>query len=119
MKKIFTISIYSENTIGTLNRVTTCFIRKHVNIESITGSESEITGIYRFTITVNEELTTVQKLIKHIEKQIEVFRAFYHEEEGITHIQVALFKIKKEFYETDSFSALEQTYNAKCLKKKR
>ena len=51
--KSFTISVYTENNIGLLNRISAIFQRRHINIESLTTSQSEIDGVNRFVIVVN------------------------------------------------------------------
>lgn len=93
MKEQFTISIFTENKVGLLHRVTIIFTRRHINIESITASESEVKGIYRYTIVVFESRESVEKLVKQIEKQVDVFRAFYHTTDEIIHQEIALYKI--------------------------
>lgn len=93
MKEQFTISIFTENKVGLLHRVTIIFTRRHINIESITASESEVKGIYRYTIVVFETREGVEKLVKQIEKQVDVFRAFYHTTDEIIHQEIALYKI--------------------------
>ena len=64
MKNQFTISVFTENQIGLLNRVSIIFTRRHINIESITASESEVKGIHRYTIVISEELGLVKKVVK-------------------------------------------------------
>jgi len=93
MKKQFTISIYTENLIGLLHRVTVIFTRRHINIESITASESEVSGIHRYTVVVTEDEQKVKNVIKQIEKQIDVFKAFYHPNENIVYQEMALYKM--------------------------
>ena len=41
-KNQYTISIYSENNVGLLNRVSAIFLKRHVNIMSFATSQSEI-----------------------------------------------------------------------------
>lgn len=93
MKQQFTISIYTENKVGLLHRVTIIFTRRHINIESINASESEVRGIYRYTIVVFETRENVEKVVKQIEKQVDVFTAFYHTTEEIIHQEIALYKL--------------------------
>jgi len=93
MKEQFTISIFTENRVGLLHRVTIIFTRRHINIESITASESEVKGIYRYTIVVLETRENVEKVVKQIEKQVDVFRAFYHTTDEIIHQEIALYKL--------------------------
>ena len=50
--KTLTISIYTENNIGLLNRISAIFQRRHINIESLTTSQSEIENVNRFVIVV-------------------------------------------------------------------
>ncbi len=63
IKKEFTITAYSENHIGLLNRITIIFTRRHVNIESLTVSASAIEGIHKFTIVVYETEDKVKKIL--------------------------------------------------------
>ena len=75
-KRNYTISIYTENNVGLLNRISAIFLKRHINIRSVTSSESEIPNIYRFIIVVKVDGEQIIKLVKQIEKQIEVIAAF-------------------------------------------
>lgn len=92
--KTFTISIYTENNIGLLNRISAIFQRRHINIESLTTSQSEIEGVNRFVIVVNITEAQAKKIIGQFEKQIEVIRAYYHTEEETIYQESGMFKIK-------------------------
>ncbi len=92
--KTFTISIYTENNIGLLNRISAIFQRRHINIESLTTSRSEIDGVNRFVIVVNITETNAKKIVKQIEKQVETIRAYYHTEEETIFTESCMFKIK-------------------------
>ncbi len=78
MNTTYSISIFTEDIIGLLSRVTIIFTRRHINIESITASESEIKRIYRYTIVITVSEEQVKKIIGQIEKQVDVLKAFYH-----------------------------------------
>ncbi|WP_179351398.1 acetolactate synthase small subunit [Winogradskyella vidalii] len=92
----YTVSIYTENNIGLLNRISAIFQRRHMNIESLNTSVSEIEGVSRFTIVVNITEPQMKKIIGQIEKQVEVIKAYYHTEEEIIYQESCLFKIKSE-----------------------
>lgn len=92
-KENFTISVYTENNIGLLNRISAIFLRRHINLDSMTASASEIKDVFRFTIVVKVTEDQVKKIIGQIEKQIEVIKAFYHKEDEIIYQETALFKI--------------------------
>jgi len=89
----FTITAYTENHVGLLHRLTIIFTKRKINIESLTTSESETEGIYRFTIAVTETEEQVIKVVKQIEKQVEVFKADYYTKKGVVQQELALYKI--------------------------
>jgi acetolactate synthase-1/3 small subunit len=93
-KETYTISIYTENNLGLLTRISTIFLKRHINIESLTVSSTEIEQVSRFIIVVNITEDQVRKLIGQIEKQIEVIKAYFHTNEESIYLQSALFKIK-------------------------
>lgn len=93
MEKIYTLSVFTENKIGMLNRITIIFTRRHLNIDSITASESEVQGVYRYTIILKTTPAQVRKVIGQIEKQVEVLKAFAHEEHETVYQEIALYKI--------------------------
>ena len=74
-KQLFTLSIYTENKVGLLNRVTSIFLRRHINIESLTVSESEIADAHRFTLVVSTTEEQIKKIVGQLEKQVEVIKA--------------------------------------------
>ena len=92
----YTISIYTENNVGLLNRISAIFLKRHINIISITSSESEISNIFRFIIVVQVDFNQIKKLVKQIEKQIEVIAAFYHTDDETIFLETALYKVKSE-----------------------
>jgi len=92
-KQTYTISAFSENHIGLLNRITIIFTRRLVNIDSLTVSGSAIPGIHKFTIVVYDCREKVEKVVGQIEKLVEVLRAFYHTEDEVIHQEIALYKV--------------------------
>ncbi|HLO61157.1 MAG TPA: acetolactate synthase small subunit [Bacteroidales bacterium] len=92
-KQTYTISAFSENHIGLLNRITIIFTRRQVNIDSLTVSGSALPGIHKFTIVVNDTRDKVEKVVTQIEKLVEVLKAFYHTEDEVIHQEIALYKV--------------------------
>ncbi|MBE9491100.1 MAG: acetolactate synthase small subunit [Bacteroidetes bacterium] len=92
--EIYTISVYTENNLGLLNRIATLFLKRHVNIESLTVSSTEIENVSRFIIVAFITEERVKKIIGQIEKQVDVIKAYYHTNEESIYIQSALFKVK-------------------------
>lgn len=91
---LYTISVYTENNLGLLNRIATIFLKRHINIESLTVSDSEIEHVSRFIIVAYMPEEQVKKVVKQIDKQVEVIKAYYHTNEESIFLQSALFKIK-------------------------
>lgn len=91
--KTYTISVYSENNVGLLNRISGIFLKRHINIESLNVSESEIEDVSKFTIVIYSTEDWARKIVGQIEKQIEVIKAYYHTDEETIFQESALFKI--------------------------
>ncbi|MHC0447962.1 ACT domain-containing protein [Flavobacterium sp. 3-218] len=101
MKNEFTLTIYSEDQIRLINKLSSMFIRKQVAILSLNMSICEIDQMYRHTIVVNETLDTVINLAAQIEKIIEVFKCSYSSKDEIVYRQTALFKISTAVFMSD------------------
>lgn len=97
----YTLSVFTENKIGLLNRITIIFTRRHVNIESITASESEVEGVYRYTIVVRCTGDQAVKVVNQIEKLVEVLKAFMHEEQETVYQEIALYKVSNKALKND------------------
>jgi acetolactate synthase-1/3 small subunit len=91
--KKYTVSIYSENNLGLLNRISAIFLKRHLSIDSINSSPCEINEIFRFVIVLKTEEQLIKKVITQIEKQIEVIAAFYHTDEETIFQESALYKL--------------------------
>ena len=116
MINTYTITAFSENHIGLLNRITIIFTRRNVNIHSLTVSESAINGISKFTIVVNETKEKVEKVVKQIEKQVEVLKAFYHTNEEIIYQEIALYKVPTEsLLASNKLESIIRKHNARIL----
>lgn len=92
-KQEFTITVYTENQIGLLNRIAIIFSRRKINIESLNVSPSEIEHIHRFNIVIHEIEDVVRKLARQIEKQVEVLKVYYNTNDDIIWQEMALYKV--------------------------
>jgi acetolactate synthase-1/3 small subunit len=93
MKQEFTLTVYTENQIGLLNRITIIFSRRKINIQTLNTSPSEVSGIHRFNIVIDETEEVVKKLVRQIEKQVDVLKAYYNTNEEIIWQEIALYKM--------------------------
>jgi acetolactate synthase-1/3 small subunit len=116
MKQEFTVTVYTENQIGLLNRIAIMFSRRKINIESLNTSPSEVEGIHRFTIVINELEEVVKKLVRQIEKQVEVLKAYYNTNEEIIWQELALYKVPTdEIAEKVKVERLLREYGARAV----
>lgn len=93
MKQEFTISLFSEDHIGILNKLTIILTRRQINIESITASESAVKGVHLLTIVVKTTPDMVRKVAKQMEKIVDVLKVFVHTSDEIIYQEIALFKV--------------------------
>jgi len=93
MKQEHTLTVYSENQVGLLNKIAIIFSRRKINLESFNSSPSEIEKIYRFTIVVKETEEVVRNLVRQIEKIVDVFKVYNNTNEEIIWQQIALYKV--------------------------
>jgi acetolactate synthase I/III small subunit len=93
MKQEFTITVYTENQVGLLNRIAIIFTRRKINIDSLNTSPTEVESVHRFTIVINETEDVVRKLCRQIEKQVEVLKAYYNTNDELIWQEMALYKV--------------------------
>ena len=116
-KTFYTITVFSENTVGVLNQITTIFTRRQLNIESLSVSPSAIDGIHKFTITtfVDSEESVI-KLVKQIDKRVDVLKAYFNTDEELVYQEIALYKIETaKLVATSNIEKLVRKHNARIL----
>lgn len=90
---LYTIVVYSEHHVGLLNQLSIIFTRRGLNIESITASRSSREDVHKITITCRSNAEMIDKVVKQIEKRIDVLRATAYTDSQIIYQEVALYKI--------------------------
>jgi len=103
-KTLYTIIVHSENIAGLLNQVTAVFTRRQINIESLNVSASSIKGVHKYTITAWTDKDTIEKVVKQIEKKIDVIQAHYFTEDEIYFHEIALYKVSTPAFSGNSGS---------------
>lgn len=115
-KKEFTISVFTENKTGLITRVVSVFTRRHINIDSLTTSQSSMEGIHRFTIVVHVTEEQVRKLVAQLDKQVDVLKAFYYHPDEVVYQEIALYKIPTQvFADGTNMEKLIRSHNARIL----
>ena len=116
MKQEYNITVFSENHIGLLARITIVFTRRKINIESLTVSESAISGVYKFTIVIKTTEDQVKKVVSQIEKIVDVLKAFYHTNQELIYQEIALYKVPTDaLYDSDQIENIVRNSGARIL----
>ena len=92
-EKLYTIIIYTENKPGVLYRIADAFLKRKINIESLTVSEIEAQKMSRFTIVVKGTGLAVEKISKQLYKIIEVVKVLEKTDEELIFKEIALIKV--------------------------
>src|SRR6185437_14896023 len=92
-EKLYTIIIFTENKPGILYRIADSFLKRKINIESLTVSEIEAQGMSRFTITVRGTKLGIEKLTKQLYKIIEVVKVLETTDEELLFKEIGLIKV--------------------------
>jgi acetolactate synthase-1/3 small subunit len=116
MKQEYNLTIYTEHQVGLLNRIAIMFSRRKINIESLNTSPSEVEGIHRFNIVINETEETVRKIVRQIEKQIDVLKVYFNTNDNIIWQELALYKVPTDIItEKVKVERLLRTYGARVV----
>jgi acetolactate synthase-1/3 small subunit len=114
--KTYTIIIFTENKPGVLYRISDVFLKRKINIESLTVSEIETSGMSRFTVVVKGDKLAIEKIVKQLYKIVEVIKVVEHTDENLVFRDVALIKIgiksTAQRKEVENFASL---FNAKIV----
>lgn len=116
MMQEYTLTVYAEDQIGLLSRIAIIFSRRKININSLNTSPSEIEGIHRFNIVIDETEEVVKKLCRQIEKQVEVLKAYYNTGDEIVWQEMALYKLPtKQVAEKMTVERILRQYGARVV----
>lgn len=92
-QQLFTLLVYSENCVGLLNQVSGIFTRRCLNIEDVAVSKSLLPDITKLIITCWADRPTMEKVVKQIEKRIDVLKVCLFTDDDIVYQEIALYKV--------------------------
>lgn len=115
-KTLYTVTIFSENTVGLLNQITIIFNRRRLNIETLSVSPSAIEGIHKFTVTTFSDQDIIEKVVKQIDKRVDIIKAYYNTDEDLVFQEIALYKVATDkLLSLGSVEDIIRRYNARIL----
>jgi acetolactate synthase-1/3 small subunit len=115
-EKLYTITVFSENTVGLLNQITIIFTRRGINIETLSVSPSALKGIHKFTITAFATEDLIKKVVQQIDKRIDIVKTYYNLDADLVHQEIALYKLATDkVLALGSIEDLIRKYNIRIL----
>ncbi len=115
-KKLYTITVYSENHVGLLSQIALMFTRRKLNIENLSVSASAVQGIHKFTIILESDERSVKNVVSQIEKRVDVIRAFYYLDCDIFSQEIALYKVSTpELIAKGGVGKIVERFNVRIL----
>ncbi|MDQ6473042.1 acetolactate synthase small subunit [Flavobacterium sp. LHD-80] len=116
MKQEYTLTAYTEDQMGLLNKITVILSRRKINLESINISACEIEKMYRCTLVINETFEIARNIALQIEKIIEVYSCYCNTNEDIVWKQMGLFKVRtSSFINDENRSQLLRKYDTRSI----
>lgn len=97
--KLYVVSVYTENQVGLLGVIANIFTRRSLNIETLQVFPSEFEGIHRFTIKTRTSQDQIDRVIRQMEKKVDVIKAFSYVDDEVLvreHAQVGEFLAARE-----------------------
>lgn len=89
----YTVTAFAENKPGVLYRIADFFLRRKINIESMTVCETERDKTARFTIVVHADKNVIEKVVKQLYRIIEITKVFESEDKDIIAKEISLIKV--------------------------
>jgi acetolactate synthase-1/3 small subunit len=91
-----TLSVLVENTPGVLARVSSLFMRRGFNIESLAVGQTEIPEISRMTIVVNVDELPLEQVTKQLNKLVNVLKIVELDSSHAVERELMLIKVKTD-----------------------
>lgn len=88
------LSLYVENDIGVLAKISGLFSGKCYNLESLTVGETEDETISRMTICLNSDNATFEQIIKQLNSMVEVIKVKDFTHSRIYRKELLMVKVK-------------------------
>lgn len=110
-----TLSVLVENTPGVLARVSSLFMRRGFNIDSLAVGPTEIPEISRMTIVVNVEELPLEQVTKQLNKLVNVLKIVELESSSAVERELMLIKVKTDPQTRGQVLETVQLFRAKVV----
>ncbi|MFT4188421.1 MAG: acetolactate synthase small subunit [Aeromicrobium sp.] len=110
-----TLSVLVENTPGVLARVSSLFMRRGFNIESLAVGPTEIPEISRMTIVVNVDELPLEQVTKQLNKLVNVLKIVELDSGSAVERELMLIKVKTDASTRGQVLEMVQLFRAKVV----
>jgi acetolactate synthase-1/3 small subunit len=95
MKREYIVVANVNNQISVLNRITSAYLKRHINIESLNVSGSYIKGVSTVMISAITTAETIERIVNQLGNIIDVHSVDYFQREDVIFKEPAHYKILK------------------------
>lgn len=110
-----TLSVLVENTPGALARVSSLFMRRGFNIDSLAVGPTEIPEISRMTIVVNVEELALEQVTKQLNKLVNVLKIVELDSDSAVERELMLIKVRTDMQTRGQVLETVQLFRAKVV----
>ena len=110
-----TLSVLVENTPGVLARVSSLFMRRGFNIDSLAVGPTEIPEISRMTIVVDVAESSLEQVTKQLNKLINVLKIVELDSNSAVERELMLVKVKADAATRGHVLEMVQLFRAKVV----
>ena len=113
--KRFVIAVYVENKYGVLTRVTSMFMRRGFNIDSLTVGETDDPAFSRITITLRADENARDQLVNQLYKLQNVKKVIVLENGSSVERELMIFKVRNSPEKRAEIMAASEIFRAKII----
>jgi acetolactate synthase-1/3 small subunit len=110
-----TISVLLENKPGALMRMTSMFVRRGFNIESLAVGPTERPDVSRLTMRVNCEQHSLEQIVKQMHKLVNVLRVQELDADEAVERELLLIKVAVPPERRSELMALGEVFHARVI----
>ncbi|MCB7303168.1 acetolactate synthase small subunit [Bariatricus massiliensis] len=108
------ISLFVENQVGVLSKISGLFSGKSYNLESLTVGTTEDPTVSRMTIVTNSDEETYEQIKKQLNRMVEVIKVIDFTDLSVVMQEIMFIKIKNcSLDDKTRLFQIAQTYQAK------
>lgn len=96
MKREYIVVAFVNNQISVLNRITSAYLKRHINIESLNVYESYIKGVSTVVISAITTNQTIKMIVNQLANSVDILNVDYYLQEELIYKEMALYKISSK-----------------------